>query len=140
MNLPPISLKAIAIAFAAELGVDFCLSMFVFGFFVGDELKPGMTDSEFEELARHVTQTTAYVPWMMLLGTATTVGGAYLAARLAKNIPYYHGLAMGIVGVVYILALWEAGGGAIQYFGLLSTIPLSILGAHFARKSISPDQ
>ena len=36
----------------------------------------------------------------MVFGTAaTTIGGAYLAARIAKRIPYYHGLAMGIVGM-----------------------------------------
>jgi hypothetical protein len=134
VNLPPISLKAIAIAFAAELGVDFCLSMFVFGFFVGDQLKPGMTDSEFEELARHIAQTTAYVPWMMMLGTATTVGGAYLAARLAKNIPYYHGLAMGILGILFIFATWNGDLGWMNVLGLLVTIPAALYGAHLAKK------
>lgn len=134
MTLPPISLKAVAIAFAAELGVDFCLSMFVFGFFAGDQVKAGMTDSEFEELARQITQTTAYVPWMMLLGTGTTIGGAYLAARLAKRIPYYHGLAMGILGVLFIFVTWNGDLGWMNVLGLLITIPASLYGAHLAKK------
>jgi hypothetical protein len=134
VNLPPISLKAIAIAFTAELGVDFFVSLFVFGFFAGDSLRQGMTDSEFREVARQVTQTTPYVPWMMLFGTATTVGGAYLAARLARRIPYYHGLAMGILGVLFIFVTWNAELGWLNFLGLLTTIPASLYGAHLAKK------
>jgi hypothetical protein len=136
VNLPPISFKSIAIAFTAELGVDFLISLLVFGFFAGDSLKPGMTDLEFEEVARQVTQTTAYVPWMMLLGTGTTVGGAYLAARLARRIPYYHGLAMGILGVLFILVTWDRGLGWLNLLALLVTIPASLYGAHLAKRHL----
>ena len=45
----------------------------------------------------------------MVFGMATTVLGGYLAARIAKRIPYYHGLAMGIVGMLFILITWDAG-------------------------------
>jgi hypothetical protein len=134
VNLPPISFKSIAIAFTAELGVDFLTSMLVFGFFAGDALKAGMTDAEFEEVARQVMQTTAYVPWMMLLGTATTVGGGYLAARLARRIPYYHGLAMGILGLLFILVTWDGALGWMNLFALLVTIPAALYGAHLAKR------
>jgi hypothetical protein len=134
VNLPPISFKSIAIAFTAELGVDFLISSLVFGFFAGDALKPGMTEVEFQEVARQVMATTAYVPWMVLLGTATTVGGAYLAARLARRIPYYHGLAMGIVGVLFILVTWDSEIGWMNVLGLLVTIPAALYGAHLAKK------
>ena len=134
MNLPPISFKSIAIAFAAELGVDFMISLLVFVFFAGDALKSGMTDIEFEEVARQVTQTTPYVPWMMVFGTATTVGGAYLAARLAGRIPYYHGLAMGILGILFIFVTWDSGLGWMNVLGLLVTVPAALYGAHLAKK------
>jgi hypothetical protein len=136
VNLPPISFKSIAIAFTAELGVDFLISLLVFGFFAGDSLKPGMTDIEFEEVARQVTQTTPYVPWMMLLGTGTTVGGAYLAARLARRIPYYHGLAMGILCVLYTLVTWDRGLGWLNLLALLVAIPASLYGAHLAKRHL----
>lgn len=136
MNLPPLSFKSIAIAFTAELGVDFLISLLMFGFFAGDALKPGMTDIEFEAVARQVTQTTAYVPWMMLFGTATTVGGAYLAARLARRIPYYHGLAMGILGVLFMLVTWDSELGWLNLLGLLVTVPASLYGAHLAKKHL----
>jgi hypothetical protein len=137
VRLPPISFKAIAIAFAAELGVDYFISLFVFGFFAGDALKQGMSDAEFQEVARQVTQTTAYVPWMMMFGTATTVGGGYLAARLARNIPYYHGLAMGILGILFILVTWDGELGWMNFLGLLVTVPASLYGAHLAKKHMT---
>jgi len=138
VRLPPISFKAIAIAFAAELGVDFFISLFVFGFFAGDALKQGMSDAEFQEVARQVTQTTAYVPWMMMFITATTVGGGYLAARLARIIPYYHGLAMGILGILFILVTWDGELGWMNFLGLLVTVPASLYGAHLAKKHMTP--
>jgi hypothetical protein len=134
VKIPPVSLKAIAIAFAAELGADFFISLFVFGFFAGDRLGPNMSESEFQEVARQVTTTTAYVPWMMVFGTATTVGGAYLAARLARRIPYYHGLAMGILGILFVLVTWDGALGWLNVLGLLVTIPASLYGAHLAKK------
>lgn len=134
MNIPPLSYRAIAIAFAAELVVDFVISMFVFSFFAGDLLSPDMAEGEFETVVRKVMATTAYVPWMMAFGTATTVGGAYLAARIAKRIPYYHGLAMGIVGMLFILVTWDGGLVWPNVLGLLITIPASLFGAHLAKQ------
>lgn len=134
MRFPPISFKAIAIAFTAELGADFFISLFVFGLFAGDRVVPNMSQDEFEEVARQVTNTTAYVPWMMVLGTATTVGGAYLAARLARRIPYYHGLAMGILGILFIFLTWNSELGWLNVLGLLVTVPAALYGAHLAKK------
>ena len=71
---------------------------------------------------------------MMLLGTVTTIGGAYLAARLARIIPYYHGLAMGILGVLFVLVTWDDEVGWTNFLGLVVTIPASLYGAHLAKK------
>jgi hypothetical protein len=132
--MPPLSYRAIAIAFAAELVADFVISMFVFSFFAGDLLTPDMAEGEFDTVVRKVMETTAYVPWIMLFGTATTVGGAYLAARIAKRIPYYHGLAMGIVGMLFIVITWNSEIIWPNVLGLLITIPASLFGAHLARR------
>jgi hypothetical protein len=135
VNLPPINLKALAIAFAAELGADFLISLFVFGLFAGDLLRPGMNESEFAEVARQVRRDTPYVAWMMMLGIGTTVGGAWFAARLAKRIPYYHGLAMGILGLLYLLVTWNSELGWLNFLWLVIVIPASLYGAHLAKKT-----
>lgn len=137
--MPPISIKAIAIAFSAEVGADILISFFVFYLFGQGLITPEMNQADFEKVRQTVFDTTAYLPCMFVLGTATTVLGGYLAARLARRIPYYHGLAMGIVGLVFSLALWRADMIWLDYVGLVITIPASIYGAHLARKHMPLD-
>ena len=134
--MPPISIKAIAIAFSAEVGADFIISFIVFYLFGHALMTPEMSQAEFEKVQQAVFDTTAYLPCMFVLGTATTVLGGYLAARLARRIPYYHGLAMGVVGLAFSLALWRQDMIWLDYVGLVITIPASIFGAHVARKHL----
>jgi hypothetical protein len=136
VNLPPISFRAIAIAFAAELAADFVISLLVFRAFAGELVSAEMSEAEFEAVVSKVIATTAYVPWMMFFGTLTIVGGAWLAARIAKRIPYYHGLAMGIVGMLFTLLSWNAELLWPNILGLLVTIPASLYGAHLAKRQM----
>ena len=77
------------------------------------------------------------MPWVLAFGLATTVGGGYLAARIAKNIPYYHGLGMGLLGIAYAFVLWPEQPDGYTWFGLLITIPAAIYGAHLAKLRMS---
>jgi len=133
--MPPISFLAIAMAFATELVADWIIQMLLFMLFAGDQMHTGMSEEEYQALVQSVLQTTALPHWVMAFGLATTVGGAYLAARIAKRIPYYHGLAMGIVGIIYIVAASDELDGQ-AWLGILVTIPLSLFGAHLARKHL----
>lgn len=137
--MPPISFKAVAIAFVSELVADLVIQSVLFVMFAQDMLTEGMTDEDLAKVRTAVLETTAYIPWTLVFGTATIIGGGYLAARIAKRIPYYHGLAIGIVGVVFSLMLWNANVGAVEYLSLVITIPCSIYGAHLARKHIPPE-
>ena len=89
--LPRIDFKAVIIAFAAEFAADLMISALLFSLFAGDRITPDMTDAQFLEVRRAVLETTSCLAWLVLFGSATTVGGGYLAARLAKRIPYYSG-------------------------------------------------
>lgn len=135
--MPPISLVAIAIAFIAELAADCLIQMFLFVLFAGDQLRTGMSEEDYQSLVQDICQTTALPYWLMAFGLATTVGGAYLAARIAKRIPYYHGLAIGIVGVLYVAIASDKFDGQ-TWLGILLTIPLSLYGAHLARRHLGP--
>jgi len=137
--MPPISARAVAIAFVSELVADLVIRSVLFVMFAQGMLAEGMTDDELAKVRKAVLETTAYIPWAMVFGTLTTIGGGYLAARLAKRIPYYHGLAIGIVGVLFALALWSPDDGGLEYLGLVITIPCSIYGAHLARRHIPPE-
>jgi hypothetical protein len=129
-----ISIHALVTAFSTEVLVDLLVGRLVFGWFAGELLVPGMSDEELTKVAATVFDTTNYLPWMFMFGMTTTVAGAYLAARLAKRIPYYHGLAMGIIGVVFGLFFWQEDPIWLDYLGMILTIPLSLFGSHLARQ------
>jgi len=132
--MPPIDIKAIIIAFATELAADFIIGSLLLVYFAGDLLLPGMSKEDLVKVSQTVFESTAFVPWMMVFGTATMFGGAYLAARIAKRIPYYHGLAMGILAIAYSLLYWPATAQWFDSLGVLISIPVSLFGAHFAKK------
>ena len=138
--MPRIDIKAIVIAFAAEVAADFIIGSLLLAYFARDLLVPGMSQAELEKVGKIIYDTTAIIPWMVVLGTATTVGGAWLAARIARRIPYYHGLAMGIVGIVYSLLLWRSDATWLSYLGFAVTIPASLYGAHLAKMRMPPDE
>ena len=65
--------------------------------------------------------------------------GGYVAARIAKKIPYYHGLAIGVAGILFIFAFWPDDAGWLDWVGLLITIPLSLYGSHLAKGHITEE-
>jgi hypothetical protein len=134
VTLPPLSFRALVLACAAEFGADTLSGMFLFALFAGDRLRTPLTDDQFHEIFVDVAHHTSYLPWTLAFGTATTIGGAWLAARLAKRIPYYHGLAMGVLGVIYCIVFWNGEFALFNVVGLLITIPASLYGAHLAKK------
>lgn len=134
--MPRIDLRAVIIAFAAEFAVDLLIGALLFHLFAGDRITPEMTDAQFLELRRWVLENTACLAWLVVSGSATTVGGGYLAARLAKRIPYYHGLAMGIAGIIDIVLEWDSDFTGLAWLGIVTTIPLALVGAHLARKQM----
>jgi hypothetical protein len=133
--MPRISLHALLVAFCLEILVDLLFGQLIFAMFAGERLVADMSQEEVLAVAKVVIDTTPYLPVLFVFGSMTTVAGAYFAARLAKRIPYYHGLGMGIIGLLYGLVLWsEADDIWLNYLGMFLTVPLSLLGAHLARK------
>jgi hypothetical protein len=132
--MPRISLHALVAAFSGEILVDMLLHHVVLAILAGDLLVADMSQEAIREVLKTVAATTPYLPIMFTCGSLTTVAGAYLAARLAKRIPYYHGLAMGIIGLGFSLFFWSDEPIWLDYFGLLITVPLSLFGAHLARR------
>jgi hypothetical protein len=139
-SMPPISIKAILLAFGAEFIADQIIRSIAFAMFAQSMYTTGMPDAELEKVRQAVFDTTSYIPWMFAFGGATTVAGGYLAARIAKKIPYYHGLGIGVVGVLFILTFWQDEAGWLDWLGLLITIPLSVYGAHLAKLHMTPNE
>ena len=75
-----------------------------------------------------------------ILGLVGWLGVALVFAAVAirflkpKYQQYYNGLAIGVVGVIFVLAF--SGGNPLWFtiIGLVLTIPASLYGAHLAKK------
>ena len=66
--------------------------------------------------------------------TVDPAGGA--AAGFGLSIFFLAMMAVGIVGMVYILVTWTSDGQWIGWLGLVTTIPASLYGAHLAKKHL----
>ena len=135
-----ISIPALVIAFFAELAVDWVINLCMFIFFAGDALTGDMTNEAVQQVYETVGKVPAYTFLSVVFGSATVVGGGYLAARIARKFPYYHGLGMAILGIAYTLYLWRAAPLWLSLLSLFSNIPLSIWGAHLATRHMPPPE
>lgn len=132
-----ISLGAVVIAFVAELGLDQIISMVLLFAFGHTDFSPDMSDAEREAFVAAVWSDNAFVFFAFILGTATTILGGYVCARIAKVFPYYNGLAIGIVGLVFTLLVMGEAPWWYSALGLLMALPASIYGAHLAKPHIA---
>jgi hypothetical protein len=135
-----ISIPALVIAFFAELAADWVIQLGLFLLFGGDAIRGDMSPEELQKVFETVNVMPAFTAAVVILGTGTTFGGGYLAARIARQFPYYHGLGMGLVGIAYLLYYWRANPLWLDLLGLFSNIPVSIWGAHYAKRHMPPPE
>lgn len=127
---------AVVIAFVAELGVDQVISTILLIAFGHTEFSADMSDAERDAFMAAVFGDGGFLFVAFVCGTATTILGGYLCARLAKTFPYYNGLAIGIVGVIWTLLPLGDTPWWYTALGVLMSIPASIYGAHLAKPHI----
>jgi hypothetical protein len=132
-----INVRSVIVAFLAVLGVDFVLSNALLVMMAGDTLQETMSDDDKRKLIDTVANSSGFLLYWMVFGTCTTIGGGYLAARLAKTFPYFNGLAIGMVGFVFGLFFLGQSPWWFDLIGMLTTIPASIYGAHLAKMHAS---
>ena len=129
-----IDIRAIVLATLAVFGIDFVRELVLFGVFSD----PGATASE-EQLRAAVAaliRDPGYLRATLILGTASSVVGGFLVARLARRIPYFNALAYGVLG----MALSTGTGELPTWFrvvGIGLTVPAALLGAYFGRRPLS---
>jgi hypothetical protein len=120
--------------------LDILVSVILFLVYASNALAPGPSQAALTEAKLSLAQDSSYLMVGLLLGTLTTVLGGYLAARIAKTLPLYNGLAVGVLGLFAGIFL---GGGMEEspwwYLtaGYLSVIPAALLGAGLAQQKSS---
>jgi hypothetical protein len=131
--MPSISIRAVILASLAVLGVDILSSMLLTQLFGGPAFDSGLTDEQIRSAYQVLLQDVRYLTLGLVLGTASTVLGGYLAARLASSMPYWNALAFGVLG----LLISTIGSGDLpawfKIVALLLTLPAAVLGGHLAK-------
>lgn len=130
-----ISIKAVLLASLAVIGVDILSGFLLIGIYA-PEMSAEMTDAETRQLLSDLLRNRGYVALSLILGTASTVLGGYLAARLARTVPYFNALAFGILSILIgvltpvDLPTWY------RAFAIIITIPAALVGAQVAKRSL----
>ncbi len=132
-----IRITAVVIAFVAELGLDQIFAAILLAAFGHTGFSPDLPDAEKQAFVQAVWSDGAFVFCAFILGTATTILGGYVCARIAKVFPYYNGLAIGVVGFVFTLLVMGEAPWWYTALGLLMALPASIYGAHLAKPHIA---
>ena len=135
--MPSISFRAVILASLAVLGVDIMSSLLLTQMFGGPGFGSGLSDEQIRTAYQVLLQDVRYLTLGLILGTASTVLGGYLAARLARSMPYWNALAFGVLG----LLISSIGSGDLpawfKVIGLLLTLPAAVLGGHLAKLRMS---
>lgn len=132
-----IRLWAICVAFTAELVADLIISSITLAVLADGSLSADLDRETLNKATEAILDSNEFLMSRVILGTATTVGGGYLAARLAKTFPYYNGLGIGLIGLIFGILQW-GDPLWLNFFGMFMTIPASIYGAHIAKKHMAP--
>jgi hypothetical protein len=128
-----ISIRAVILASLAVFGVDIVTNFVLISLFGGPSFGSGLSDEQMREALQVLFQDARYLTFALIFGTASTVLGGYLAARLAGAVPYFNALAFGVLGLTVSmltsgeLPLWFK----VMAFGL--TLPAALLGGHIAK-------
>jgi CBS domain containing-hemolysin-like protein len=129
-----IDIRAILLATLAVFGIDFFTSWMLFAAFGGPM---SGSEEQVKSAVEAMTRDPAYLRAALILGTASTVVGGWLVARIARRIPYFNALAYGLLSVVLSvllsgdLPLW------VRVVGTILTLPAALLGAYFGKRPLS---
>lgn len=131
-----IDIRAIVLATLAVFGIDFVTGLVLFNAFGGDQVGT-VSDEQVRAAAEALAHDPGYLRAALILGTASTVVGGFLVARIARRIPYFNALAYGVLGMVLstlttgALPLW------FRVIGIGLTVPAALFGAYFGRRPLS---
>jgi hypothetical protein len=132
-----ISIKAIALATLAVLGVDVIAGFMLASYFGGEEFGDAVTDEQILAVSKKLLADRAYLVAILVEGTASTVLGGYLAARLARIVPYFNALAFGVLSLVLGAAMSGEVPTWFRVIGLSLTIPAALAGGYLWKQSLA---
>jgi hypothetical protein len=131
-----IDFRAIVLATLAVFGIDFITGIVLFTIFTTDQIA-NASDEQVRAAAIALTKDPGYLRAALILGTASTVVGGFLVARIARSIPYFNALAYGVIGMVLGTLTTGELPTWFRVVGLGATVPASLLGAYLGKRPLS---
>ena len=131
-----IDIRAIVLATLAVLGIDFITGIVLFSIFTTEQIA-NASEEQVRAAAVALAQDPGYLRAALILGTASTVVGGFLVARIARAIPYFNALAYGVVCLVLGTFAPTELPAWFKAVGIAATVPASLLGAWFGKRSLS---
>jgi hypothetical protein len=128
-----ISIRAVVLASLAVFGIDIISNLLLSRLFDGPTFGSGMTEEQVRSELQVLFQDRRYLTSVLIFGTASTVLGGYLAARLAGAVPYFNALAFGVLGLTVSML---TSGDLPTWFKIIAfgiTVPAALLGGHIAK-------
>ena len=129
-----IDIRAILLATLAVFGIDFFSSWMLFAAFGGPMTG---TDAEVKSAVEAMTRDPGYLRAVLVCGTASTIVGGWLVARIARRIPYFNALAYGVLSVVLSMLLSGDLPTWVRVVGIGLTLPAALFGAYFGKRPLS---
>jgi hypothetical protein len=128
-----ISVRAVILATLAVFGVDIVTNSLLSSLFGGPVFGSGMSDDQIRRALVVLYQDARYLTFALIFGTASTVLGGYLAARLARAVPYFNALAFGVLGLILGVLTMPDVPAWFKVLGFGLTLPAALLGGHIAK-------
>ena len=132
-----LDIRAIVLTTLAILGLDFIIGSVVISVFAGEQVANATDEQTRKAIIVALAANGAYLRTVLILGTATTVVGGFMIARIARSLPYFNALAFGVVGVLLNVVPASQVPIWLQVVGVALTIPAALLGAYLARRPLS---
>jgi hypothetical protein len=130
-----IDIRAIVLATLAVFGIDFVTGIVLFSVFA--DVVTNASEEQVRAAAVALAKDPGYLRAVLILGTASTVVGGSLVARIARQIPYFNALAYGVLGMVLSTLTTGALPMWFRVVGIGLTVPASLLGAYFGKRPLS---
>ena len=134
--MPDFDFKAIVLATLFVFGIDFVSGLVLFGVFA--DLPANASEVQTRAAVVALSTNPGYLRAALILGTASTIIGGFLVARLARSVPYYNALAFGALAVLLGLLMSADLPTWFMIVGFGLTIPAALLGAWLCKRSTPP--
>jgi hypothetical protein len=127
-----ISIKAIVLATLAVFGIDIVSGMLLTQVF-GQSLL-SLPEDQVRAAMEELNRNHNYLASALVLGTASTVIGGYLTARISDQVPYFNALGFGTVGLLLGILMTDGLPSWFRFLGLALTLPAALLGARISQR------